>query len=156
MELTLRRHGPNDPELPDILSLIQSSFEYMGGIVNPPSSVHLLTQSRFNELAQNSEVWSLSPPMSACVIFNPKADAFYIGKLSVALSARGNGLARRLIDHAETRARCHGKKWLELQVRVELTANHAAFIAMGFHEVGRTRHEGFSAPTSITFRRYVD
>ena len=69
--------------------------------------------------------------------------------------ALGQGLARRLIEHAALRARSLGLPALELQSRVELTENHAAFQAMGFHEVGRTAHDGYAAPTSITFRRSV-
>jgi hypothetical protein len=42
---------------------------------------------------------------------------------------------------------------LELQTRVELEENHAAFRAMGFAEAGRTAHPGYDRPTSITFRK---
>ena len=44
---------------------------------------------------------------------------------------------------------------LELQTRVELVENQAAFLAMGFVEVGRTAHKGYDRPTSITYRRAV-
>jgi ribosomal protein S18 acetylase RimI-like enzyme len=73
----------------------------------------------------------------------------------VAASHRGQGLARRLIDQAEARARALQLPALELQTRVELVENQAAFRAMGFEEVGRTAHEGYDHPTSITFRRAV-
>jgi hypothetical protein len=33
--------------------------------------------------------------------------------------------------------------------------NHATFRALGFAEAGRTAHEGFDRPTSITFARPV-
>ena len=45
------------------------------------------------------------------------------------------------------------KPALELQTRVELGANHAAFQRLGFVEVGRTAHDGYDRPTSITFRK---
>ncbi|MEI2652271.1 MAG: GNAT family N-acetyltransferase [Microthrixaceae bacterium] len=72
----------------------------------------------------------------ACVFLTPKPGALYVGKLAVADSHRGQGLARRLIDRAEARAREMGLPALELQTRVELVENQAAFLAMGFREVG--------------------
>lgn len=124
--------------------------------MNPPSSMHQLTNERLNTIAITAEIWSVGAPLSACVVFSLTPDALYIGKLCVTPSARGTGIARRLIDHASKRAKYHGKDWLELQVRIELAANQAAFKAMGFHEVGRTAHDGFDTPTSITFRRAAD
>ena len=65
------------------------------------------------------------------------------------------GLAQALVRHAESRAKLLALAVLELQTRVELTENHAAFRAMGFAETGRTAHEGFDRPTTITFRKPV-
>ena len=50
-----------------------------------------------------------------------------------------------------------GKRFEEIaeERRVELEANHRAFIAMGFVETERTAHAGYDRPTSITFRRAV-
>lgn len=155
MEMTLCQHGPNDPKLVPILSLIRKSFAFMDGVVNPPSSMHRLTEDSMKTLAAQSEVWSIGPPLSACVILFLKPDAVYISKLSVAQTARKQGLARRLVEHAANRARAHKRAWLELETRVELTDNHAAFAAMGFHEVARTAHPGFTAPTALTYRRAV-
>ena len=73
----------------------------------------------------------------------------------MAAGFRGQGLARRLIDVAEARAREMGLPALELQSRVELVENQEAFQAMGFQEVGRTAHPGYDRPTSITYRRAV-
>ncbi|RUY90914.1 GNAT family N-acetyltransferase, partial [Mesorhizobium sp. M7A.F.Ca.CA.003.01.2.1] len=36
---------------------------------------------------------------------------------------------------------------------IELTANHAAFARLGFRETGRTAHDGYARPTSITMRK---
>ncbi|NNK16948.1 MAG: GNAT family N-acetyltransferase [Sulfitobacter sp.] len=155
MALSLRRHQADDAALSDILTLIRESFAYMDGRVDPPSSMHRLTLNTLQTQAQTGEIWSLGPPPAACVLFQPMPDALYIGKLSVAERARGQGLARRLIAHAALRAKSLDLPALELQSRVELTENHTAFQAMGFHEVGRTAHDGYTVPTSITFRRSV-
>lgn len=126
-----------------LLSLIRAEFAFMEGRIDPPSSMHRLTPE------------AIGTPPVACVFLTPKPDSLYVGKLAVAASHRRRGLARRLIELAETRARTLGKPFLELETRVELTENQTAFAAMGFAEVGRTAHAGHDRPTSITYRRPV-
>ncbi len=144
-----------DPALwPPILALLRQAFAYMDGRIDPPSSLRDLTPEALTRQARVGEIWIIGAPV-ACVFLTPKPGALYVGKLAVAESHRGQGLARRLIDRAETRAREMGLPELELQTRVELVENQATFVAMGFREVGRTAHEGFARPTSITYRRAV-
>lgn len=144
-----------DPALwPAILSLLQGAFAYMEGRIDPPSSLRTLTPEALTRQAEVGEIWVIGAAV-ACVILMPKPGVLYVGKLAVAAEHRGQGLARRLIDQAETRAREMGLPALELQTRVELVENQAAFRAMGFQEVGRTAHPGFDRPTSITYRRAV-
>ena len=153
MELT--RHLKDDPNLPAILTLIRDSFAYMDGIIDPPSSMHHMTLDSLRADAETREIWSLGPPLSACVVLSPKPNTLYIGKLCVAKHARGTGLAHHLIQHAEHRARALRLPTLTLEVRIELTANHASFKAMGFNEVARTAHQGYPHPTSITFQKEI-
>ena len=140
-------------DLAAVLALIRAEFAFMDGRIDPPSSMHRLT---VNALADpGAEVWAIGRPPLACIVLNAKDGALYLGKLAVARSHRGQGLARRLVDLAETRARALRLPVLELQTRVELTENHRVFTALGFAETGRTAHAGFTRPTSVTFRRPV-
>jgi GNAT superfamily N-acetyltransferase len=144
-----------DPDLwPVILALLHDAFAYMDGRIDPPSSLRDLTPDALGRHTRTGEIWILGAPV-ACVFMTPKPGALYLGKLAVAASHRGQGLARRLIDQAELRAREMGLPMLELQTRVELVENQAAFQAMGFVEAGRTAHAGFDRPTSITYWRAV-
>jgi ribosomal protein S18 acetylase RimI-like enzyme len=143
-----------DPTLwPAILALLHDAFAYMDGRIDPPSSLHSLTPLALTDQTTKGEIWTLGHPPIACVFLTPKPHALYIGKLAVAPSHRRQGLARQLIDFAETRARALHLPALELQTRVELTENHATFRALGFAEVARTAHPGYARPTSLTFRR---
>lgn len=153
--MTPRRLGPGDPGLAAVLALLRAAFADMDGRIDPPSSIHRLTAEGLDALAATTEVWALGEPPVACVILTPQPRALYLGKLAVAATERGRGLARRLADHAETRARALGLPALELQVRVELTGNQALFARLGFREVARTAHPGYDRPTSITLRRAV-
>ena len=139
-----------------ILTLIQTEFAFMEGRIDPPSSMHRLTLGTISDHAQTGEIWAMGPTPIACVFLTPKPDVLYVGKLAVAASHRRHGLARILIELAATRARAMQLPMLELQARIELVENQAAFRALGFVEAGRTAHPGYDRPTSITFRRLVD
>lgn len=138
-----------------LLSLIQAEFAYMEGRIDPPSSMLALTQEAIAAQANAGEVWAIGTPPVACVFLTPKPQAIYIGKLAVAAAHRRQGHARALIALAETRARALGLPALELQTRVELTDNQRAFTSLGFVEITRTSHVGYTRPTSITYRRTV-
>ena len=159
--IALAQSGAMTPELaadpalwPPILALLHEAFVYMEGRIDPPSSLRDLTPEALTRQTETREIWVIGAPV-ACVFLTPKPGALYVGKLAVAAGHRGQGLARRLVDLAEERARDHGLPMLELQTRVELVENQTAFRAMGFQEVGRTAHPGYDRPTSITYRRAV-
>jgi ribosomal protein S18 acetylase RimI-like enzyme len=148
-----RAEGPHDWAA--LLALIRAAFAGMEGRIDPPSSMHALTEAGIADQAATGEVWAISAPPVACVFLTARPGRLYIGKLAVAEAQRGQGFARRLVDQAEARARALGLPVLELQTRVELVENHAAFAAMGFVKVGETAHPGFARPTSFTFQRAV-
>ena len=88
------RLSPDDPRLSGALDLIRSSFAYMDGRIDPPSSMHRLSLVDLSRAAATGEVWAIGTPPRACVVFTFRDDALYLGKLAVALDARGQGLAR--------------------------------------------------------------
>jgi GNAT superfamily N-acetyltransferase len=135
-----------------ILSLLHRAFASMEGRINTPSSLHSLTASA---LFATGEVWAIGAPPVACVILTPRAGALYLGKLAVDPAAQGQGYCRTLITLAIHRAQALNLPELELQTRVELVENHRVFTALGFAEIARTAHTGFTYPTTITFRKKV-
>jgi ribosomal protein S18 acetylase RimI-like enzyme len=146
-------HRATDPyDWAALLTLIRAAFSGMEGRIDPPSSMHGLTERSIAEQARSGEIWVIGTPPVACVFLTPKPGALYIGKLAVAEAARGRGHARQLIRTAALRAEVLGLPALELQTRIELTENHATFRALGFRQVGATAHPGFDRPTSLTFR----
>jgi ribosomal protein S18 acetylase RimI-like enzyme len=155
--LEVRRLGPGDPALAGVLSLLRASFAYMEGRIDPPSSLHRLTFGDVEAQATRAEVWAIEDEgrVVASVFLTPQAHALSLGKLAVAVTHRGRGLARRLVAIAERRAAELGLPSVELQSRVELTENHSAFAAMGFRVTGETTHPGFDRPTSLTFAKPI-
>jgi predicted N-acetyltransferase YhbS len=135
-----------------VLALIRRAFAGMEGRIEPPSSLHTLT---VDGLRSTGEVWVMGVPPVACVILTPRAGALHLGKMAVEPAMQGRGLGQRLIGLAEERARALGLDVLELETRVELVENHAAFPAMGFQKVGETAHPGFARATSYTYRKVL-
>jgi GNAT superfamily N-acetyltransferase len=136
-----------------VLRLIRAAFADMDGRIDPPSSMHRLTAAEIAVQAETGEVWvieDLGVPV-ACVFLTVKPGCLYLGKLAVAQPWRGHGLARRLVEVAGARARAMGLPVLELQARVELAENHAAFRALGFTQTAATAHDGYDRPTALTF-----
>ncbi|WP_245511980.1 MULTISPECIES: GNAT family N-acetyltransferase [unclassified Mesorhizobium] len=141
----------------DVLALIMRAFAFMDGIIDPPSSAHLLTADalRTKALRETGFLALDGDRIVGCVFALERADGLYVGKLAVAPDRQGHGIGRRLMQAAEDLARSRGKAAIELETRIELTTNHAAFARLGFRETGRTAHDGYDRPTSITMRKTI-
>ena len=141
----------------DLLALIGRAFAYMDGVIDPPSSAHLLTANGLAEKAKREAGFLAieNDRIVGCVFALERARDFYVGKLAVEPGRQGQGIGTRLMRAVEDLARERGKNAIELQTRIELTANHAAFARLGFRETERTAHEGYDRPTSITMRKVL-
>ena len=153
-----RRVLPTE-DMSGVLGLLHQAFAYMDGVIDPPSSLHRMSLHDLKRDAEGNELWVIdagpgSTPV-ACMILTDKGNTLYLGKMAVADSHRGQGLGRVMIAHAAARAQALGVPSITLQTRVELEANHETFRRFGFEEIGRTAHEGYDRPTSVTFRMGV-
>ncbi|MER9351780.1 MULTISPECIES: GNAT family N-acetyltransferase [unclassified Mesorhizobium] len=139
----------------ELLSLIMHSFAPMDGVIDPPSSAHLLSVESLRDKAGRETVFVAlqGGQIAGCVFALERPDDFYVGKLAVELGLQGRGIGRRLMQAVEDLARNRNKPAIELQTRVELTANHATFARLGFRETARTAHDGYDRPTSMTMRK---
>ena len=138
-----------------LLALIRRAFSYMDGVIDPPSSAHLLTPELLRTKARAETIFLAfqGERLVGCVALDDRGDSLYLGKLAVDPDVQGHGIGRRLLDAAEQFARAKGRQTIELQTRVELTGNHKTFARLGFVETGRTAHPGYDRPTSITMRK---
>ncbi|HWT63254.1 MAG TPA: GNAT family N-acetyltransferase [Ochrobactrum sp.] len=141
----------------DFLRLIQESFAYMDGVIDPPSSAQKLTAVNLREKAKDEAGFAaiIDDELAGCVFIKEKDDRFYLGKLAVAPAFEGQGIGRKLVEKAEQLAVACGKPVMELQTRIELTRNHAVFEKLGYRKVAETAHPGFTRTTSITMRKEI-
>ena len=139
-----------------IARVIAASFEQYRGKLNPESGAFRETADGIaGELAKaaGAIVAERNGEMLGCVLVEELEGDLYFGRLSVVPSARGQGLAKRLIDAVEAEARRRGLPGVRLGVRVVLTDNQRLFQALGYRETSREAHPGFDHPTSINMRK---
>jgi N-acetylglutamate synthase-like GNAT family acetyltransferase len=153
-EVVVRRAPADFADWERVLALIVGAFAYMKDRIDPPSSARLLTpQSMAADAAKGALLLAeVRGALAGCVFVRPKADALYISKLAVRPDLHGRGIGKALVAAARAEARARGLEALELETRIELTGNHAAFARMGFTKIAETAHPGYAYPTSITMR----
>ncbi|WP_137929430.1 GNAT family N-acetyltransferase [Mesorhizobium comanense] len=141
----------------EVLALILEAFAFMDGVIDPPSSAHRLSVDTLRMKADRETGFLALDKgrIVGCLFALERADDFYVGKLAVAPDRHGRGIGRKLMRAAEVLASGRGKPALELETRIELVTNHATFARLGFQETGRTAHEGYDKPTSITMRKSI-
>lgn len=152
--VSIRRAAADFDDWEIVRRLILEAFAYMESRTDPPSSALRLTPET---MAADAATGALllaerAGELVGCLFLQPRPHALYLGKLAVRPDLQGQGIGRRLVDTARAEAMARGLPALELQTRVELVENHAAFRRMGFVETGRTAHPGYDRPTSITMR----
>jgi len=150
-----RLEASDTAALAQVLRLIQTSFAYMTGRIDPPSSMHQLTVSALAQMAKDSSVLALGDPVAACLVAKPLPHALYLGKIAIASDLRGRGVLRALLGRSEELARSLSLSQLELQVRIELVENQKIFGKCGFVETARNAHPGYDRATEITMQKLL-
>jgi GNAT superfamily N-acetyltransferase len=140
-----------------ILQLILDAFAYMDPRIDPPSSALRLAPQSVQAHAESGTLLLAhsASDLVGCSFLHRKNDALYISKFAVSPTLQHAGIGRKLMEAARGEARRRGIRTLELETRIELTENHAAFARMGFIKTGETSHQGFDRPTSIVMRAPV-
>ena len=143
-------------DAPALCATILAAFEQYRGKLVPESAAFRETPQT---IAANftkgggAIVAERNGQVIGCAMTRPMEGDLYFGRLSVLPSARGLGLARRLIAAVEADARARGLPGVQLGVRIALLENQALFASLGYREVSRETHDGFDHPTSINMRK---
>jgi ribosomal protein S18 acetylase RimI-like enzyme len=139
-----------------IATTIAASFEQYRGRLEPESGAFDETADGIAaELARESGaiLAERNGRIIGCVMVKLIDDDLYFGRLSVLPEARGQGIARRLVEAVEDEARRRELAGIRLGVRIVLTENQELFASLGYVETSREAHEGFDHPTSINMRK---
>jgi predicted N-acetyltransferase YhbS len=139
-----------------IAATIAAAFEQYRGRLEPESGAFRETSDGIAaELARESGaiLAERNGRIIGCVMVKLIDDDLYFGRLSVVPEARGQGIARRLLEAVEDEARRRELAGIQLGVRIVLVENQQLFSSMGYVEISREAHEGFDHPTSINMRK---
>lgn len=141
----------------ELLALLHRAYAYMDDRIDPPSSVHRLTEETIAEKSKD-EILILATEagqLLGCVFAKPESASLYVGKLAVEPARQREGLGRRLMEAAEAVARERGLGATELETRIELVENHRTFAAMGYAKMAEKSHDGYTRPTYIVMRKHL-
>jgi ribosomal protein S18 acetylase RimI-like enzyme len=139
-----------------VLAVVHAGFAQYRGVLRPESSALAETADSVRRKMEAGGAIVAERPaggMLGAVLFEPEGDALYLGRLAVLPEARGQGLAARLVGAVEAEARARGCAAVTLEVRLALEDNIRLFARLGYREVGREAHPGFTEPTSMTMRK---
>jgi predicted N-acetyltransferase YhbS len=159
MSDTLVLRGATPADSPAIAATIAAAFEQYRGRLQPESAAFLETaEAVAAELARDTGaiVAERNGRMLGCVMLKLLDGDLYFGRLSVLPEARGQGIAKRLIEAVEDEARRRELPGVRCGVRIVLTDNQRLFASLGYAEIGREAHQGFDHPTSINLRKALD
>jgi predicted N-acetyltransferase YhbS len=152
-DITLRLAMREDAA--DIVPVIRRAFAQYDGKLVPPSGALHETEATVAARIDTERcivAFDGASPI-ACIFYKRVGDQLYFGRLAVLPDRRGEGLAQRLVAEVEAAARTAGLAAVTLGVRIALPGNVAMFAALGYREIGREAHSGFSEPTSITMEK---
>lgn len=153
--IVIRRLDSTFAEWDKLLWLIRTSFAFMDGRIDPPSSAIALSISSLQQKA-GAEIAFIAlhqGNVAGCIFCRPEEECLYIGKLAVLPDLQGKGVGRRLLAVAEDIARERKLSALRLETRIELTENHATFAVWGFAKTAENAHPGFTRTTSIEMQK---
>jgi predicted N-acetyltransferase YhbS len=151
--LQLRLAEPQDAAA--ILAVVRRAFaQYDGKLVPQSGAARETVETVTARLARENCVMALrAERLAGCLFYENLGDHLYFGRLAVLPEERGRGVARRLVGEVEAVALAAGITTVALSVRIALPGNVALFAALGYREVSRHAHAGFTNPTSIRMEK---
>jgi len=140
-----------------LLRVIQAAYAEFFGKLDPPSGAFAETeQSIAAKLGKGGAIKALAgSALIGCVLYEPKADFMYFGRLAVLPAWRRVGVARRLILTVEECAKAVGLTRVQIGVRLVLPAHQAYYEGLGYRPIAYECHPGFSQPTSVTMEKQL-
>ena len=135
-------------EAEPVAVLIRTAFAAIAVPLDPaPSALRVTAADVAAQLqAGGGAVWDVDG-VRGCVLWKPKGEGLYLGRLAVQPGWQGRGIARHLLDVVEAAARAQGMDRVLLEVRLALAGNRRLFAAAGFTETALRAHPGHAAPT---------
>ena len=155
MHVTLAHAQPTD--VADLLGVVQAAYAEFLGKLDPPSGAFAETVSSISaKLHKGGAIKALADKiMIGCVLYEPKGDFMYFGRLAVLPAWRRGGVAQGLIAAVEACTKAVGLTRVQIGVRLVLPAHQAYYEGLGYRPIAYECHPGFSQPTSVTMEKQL-
>jgi GNAT superfamily N-acetyltransferase len=137
--------------------LIRTAFAAQSRPTSPPSSALRETAEAIaGKIAEGGGFGVFEAgALVAAALWRIDGDALHVARVSVALCARGRGIARSLIKACEREARERRLTRMTLKTRLELPENERLFERCGFARHQVEAHPGFEAPTTAVMEKVL-
>jgi GNAT superfamily N-acetyltransferase len=135
-----------------LAAIVHAAYREYEGKLTPPSGAHRETVESLAakiESGGGAIAWQGDVGVGS-VLFEPRGDAMYLGRLAVPPAYRRRGIGAMLVNFVEEHARANGFRRITLGVRLQLPENTAFYTKLGYHIAGYGCHPGFTEPTYMT------
>lgn len=154
-EISFRPLTPADAD--DTARLIRTAFAVQPRPTRPPSSALSETAERVvAKIAAGGGIGAFAgDALVGAVLWEIKAGALHVGRVSVVPARRGRGLADALVKACESEANRAGLARMTLRVRLELPENESLFERLGFERRALDAHDGFDKLTQAVMEKLL-
>ena len=144
-------------DAPLLLSVILRAYAEFWAKLEPPSGVFGETaQSIYAKLGKGGAIKAqVGEETVGCVIYEPRPDFMYFGRLAVLPLWRQRGIAQGLIGAVEERAVASRFSRVQIGVRLVLPSHQAYYTRLGYQPLAYECHPGFTQPTSVTMEKVL-
>lgn len=133
--------------------IIQNAFEEYRGKLTPPSGIftEMVDDIREKVTEGGGFLAFTNNQTAGGVVYQPKADYIYLGRLAVLPEFRGQGISKALVEAVENRAVELNLPRVQVGVWVVLPRNQAMFEHLGYQISSYEAHPGFTEPTFLIY-----
>ncbi len=142
---------------PLLLSVILRAYAEFWGNLTPRSGTFAETAESINaKLEKGGAIKAMvGSEMVGVVIYEPRPEFMYFGRLAVLPAWRGQGIAKGLIRTVEERTVTRGLQRVQIGVRLVLASHQNYYAALGYQPIEYECHPGFTEPTSVTMEKQL-
>lgn len=136
-------------DIPAVVAIMRAAYAEYANRLDPPSGVHKETEeSVAAKLARGgAAIAEIDGVAAGSVIYEPRDEFMYLGRLAVLPEKRKLGLGRLLTSYVEDQARSADLPRVEMGVRAAIPQNVAYYQRLGYTILYEGRHAGYDHTT---------
>ena len=140
-EIPLRPAVPED--VAAITDLVRDAFAQYTPLIGKPPAPALYDYAAIVARGRVTVAMSGEAMLGVIYIYPEAEDGMMLDVLAVSEAARGQGLARRLIEAAEDQARDEGALRMRVYTNAVMAGPQALYPKLGYHETHRGESDGY-------------